>query len=143
MGWLVGKLMEAGEGSVLSPRVRKFKKVLCKMAKDLWRHRGELFAPNVKLRVGEKAVHRKLPRTTAQAEQEFRKLRRHGRRIRGITQVEEQVQRDRPAMMLIENLRNPKYMREIYGDLSSMAARFAQVKSFTPKEAKKLTKLQL
>ena len=58
------------------------------LARDLWVHRGELFAPNVKLKVGGKTVRRLLPRTTAMGEQEFRKLRRHGRRIRGMAQVE-------------------------------------------------------
>jgi hypothetical protein len=76
------------------------------------------------------------------AEQEFRKLRRHGRRIRGMAQVEGQVQREGPAMMLIENLRGPRYVREVYGSLAGMAARFARVKSATVREAKKITAFQ-
>ena len=139
--WLVDKLTKAGAGSSRSPTVRSFKAVLRALARDLWVHRGELLAPNVKLKVRGKAAHRLLPRTTAMAEQEFRKLRRHGRRIRGMAQVEGQVQREGPAMMLIENLHDPRYVREVYGSMAGMAERFARVKSATVMEAKRITGL--
>lgn len=139
--WLVDKLTKAGAGSSRSPTVRNLKTVLRTLARDLWVHRGELFAPNVKLKVGKRTVHHLLPRTTAMAEQEFRKLRRHGRRIRGMAQVEGQVQREGPAMMLIENLHDPRYVREVYGSMAGMAERFAQVKSTTVVEAKRITGL--
>lgn len=89
------------------------KTVLLTLARDLRVNRGELFAPNVRLKVGGKTVHRLLPRTTATAKQGFRKLRRHGRRIRGMAQVEGQVRLEGPAMMLIEYRRDLGYVREI------------------------------
>ena len=59
-----------------------------------------------------------LPRPTAKAEPEIRKLCRHGRRIRGSAQMEGHVQREGPAMMIVEDLRNPGYVREACGPLS-------------------------
>jgi hypothetical protein len=92
--------------------VRSLKAVLGTLARDLWVRPGELFAPNVKLKVGGKNVHPLLPRTTVMAEQEFLKLCRYGLRIRGMEQVKGQVRREGPAMMN-ENLRDLRYVREV------------------------------
>lgn len=140
--WLLRRLEAEAEGAMRSPRERKLRTVLRKVWRDLMVRRGELFAPNVEVMVEGKRVRRGLPRTTARAEQEFRKLRRHGRRIRGSAQVEGQVQREGPAMMMVENLRNPRYVREVYGSLARLGERFARVRNTTLREAKLLTGLQ-
>ena len=140
--WLLEKLEKEAVGPNHSPRERKLRATLRKVWRDLMIHRGELFTPNVEVMVEGRRVRRPLPRTTARAEQEFRKLRRHGRRIRGMAQVEGQVQREGPAMMLVENLHRAEYVRELYGSLSRLGERFAQVSERALTEAKSVTGLQ-
>jgi hypothetical protein len=112
-----------------------------KVAKDLRARREELFAPNVVVEVGGRRVVRPIPRTTAWAEGQFRKLRRHGRRIRGNSEVEALAQREGPGLLLMENLRDTKYVRLVYGTLARQGARFAHVKEETMVAARTLTGL--
>ena len=72
--------------------------------------RGERFSTNAEAheRLLEVEV---VTRTTALAEGEFRKLRKHGRRVKGVAEVEGPVQREGPGLLLTENLRDTKYVR--------------------------------
>jgi hypothetical protein len=112
-----------------------------KVAKDLRARREELFAPNVVIEVGGRRVVRPIPRTTAWAEGQFRKLRRHGRRIRGNSEVEALVQREGPGLLLMENLREAKYVCFVYGTLARQGTRFAKVGGEALVAAKTLTGL--
>ena len=114
---------------------------LQKMAADLNARREELFAPNVVVEVRGRRVVRPIPRTTAWAEGKFRKLRRHGRRIRGNAEVEALVQREGPGLLLMDNLHDAKYVRIVYGTLARQGERFAQVKEHALATAKTLTGL--
>jgi hypothetical protein len=86
-------------------------------------------------------VVRSIPRTTAWAEGQFRKLRRHGRRIRENSEVEALVQREGPGLLLMENLREAKYIRLVYRTLSRQGERFVHVKEETLVTARTLTGL--
>ncbi|MGI0055486.1 MAG: hypothetical protein ACREBZ_07225 [Thermoplasmata archaeon] len=120
---------------------RRLKKDLRKTAEDLEARREELFAPNVEVRVEGRRAVRPVPRTTAWAEGEFRKLRRHGRRIRGNAEVEALVQREGPGLLLMDNLRDAKYIRLVYGSLARQGARFAKVDPEAMAAAKSITGL--
>jgi hypothetical protein len=120
---------------------RSLRHDLAKVAKDLKARREELFAPNVVVKVNGHTVVRPVPRTTAWAEGKFRKLRRHGRRIRGNSEVEALVQREGPGLLLMENLRDPKYVRTVYGSLARQGTRFTHVKEGSLVTAKTLTGL--
>jgi predicted HTH domain antitoxin len=95
--------------------------------RDLKDWQEELFAPNVVVTVRGQKASRPVPRTTAWAEGQFRKLQRHGRRIKGNAEVESLVQREGPGLLLMGNLRNPKYVRFVYGALTRLGATFARV----------------
>ncbi|MGC8563238.1 MAG: hypothetical protein ACP5NO_08660, partial [Thermoplasmata archaeon] len=60
-------------------------------------------------------------------ESEFRKLRRHNRRIKGNSHVDGEVQAEGAAMLILENLKNKEYVRTVYGSLSELPKRFASV----------------
>ena len=119
-------------------RERSLQKALRKVAMKICEHRDELLAPNVSVVVdGERKV-RRLPRTNATVEMDFRSLRRHGRRIRGNADVEGQVQRDGPGMLIALNLLHQDYVRAVYGSLDRMAERFSHVSPATLSHAKRL-----
>lgn|GEM_PF-2497390 len=106
---------------------RALHKALGKVAEMITERRGNLFAPNVLVNVNGKAIVKKLPRTNAPEESEFRKARRHSRRINGNSDVERQFQRDGPGMLMVQNLKDREYVRLVYGSMGQMAARFARV----------------
>lgn len=106
---------------------RELRKALRKVAKTIMERRENLFAPNVMVNTNGKMMVKKLPRTNAPEEGEFRKARRHSRRIRGNSDVERQFQRDGPGMLMVQNLTDREYVRLVYGSLGQMAARFAKV----------------
>ena len=84
---------------------------------------------------------RPVPRSTALAEGEFRKLRRHGRRAKGAAEVEGPVQREGPGLLLLENLRDPAYIRLVYGSASRLAERLGRDGPVALQRAKLLTGL--
>ncbi len=135
LDWFVAKVEEVPGAE------RSLRHDLDKVAMDLRARREELFAPNVVVEVKGRRVVRPIPRTTAWAEGQFRKLRRHGRRIRGNSEVEALVQREGPGLLLMENLRDPKYVRLVYGALGRQGERFAQVEEEALATAKTLTGL--
>jgi hypothetical protein len=98
----------------------------------------ELFAPNVVVQTGDVPVVRPLPRTISGAETDFRYLRRHGRRITGNAHVDDQVQNEGPGMLLLENLRNSEYVREVYGSISNLPERFSTVSQKSLEDARKI-----
>ena len=115
---------------------RALRKALGKVAKMITERRGNLFAPNVLLNVNGKETVRKLPRTNTPEESEFRKVRRHSRRIRGNSDVERQFQRDGPGMFMVQNLTDRDYVRLVYGSMGQKATRFAKVAQESLKLAK-------
>jgi hypothetical protein len=135
LDWFVGKV----ERLPLSERA--LRNDLAKVVRDLKERREELFAPNVVVMARGRRAVRAVPRTTAWAEGKFRKLRRHGRRIKGNSEVEALVQREGPGLLLIENLRSPSYVRCVYGSLSRQGTRFARVTDQALVTAKTLTGL--
>ena len=137
LDWLLGKLREEEARKGGDRAERELRRALGRLREDLERRRGELLAPNVK--VGDRV--RPVPRTTALAEGEFRKLRRHGRRVRGCAEVEGPVQREGPGLLLLENLRDPTYVRLVYGSSSRLAERLGRVTPSALQQAKLLTGL--
>jgi hypothetical protein len=135
LDWFVGKAER------LPLLERALRNDLARVVKDLKERREELFAPNVVVMARGHRVVRAVPRTTAWAEGRFRKLRRHGRRIKGNSEVEALVQREGPGLLLIENLRSPRYVRWVYGALSRQGSRFATVTDQALATAKVLTGL--
>ena len=65
--------------------------------------------------------------TISSAETEFRRLRRHSRRITGKAHVDDQVQNDGPGMLFLDNLENGVYVREVYGSISNLPKHFLSV----------------
>lgn len=137
LDWLLGKLREQEAQRGGDHDERELRRALCRLREDLEERRTELLAPNVK--VGSRV--RPVPRTTALAEGEFRKLRRHGRRVKGCAEVEGPVQREGPGLLLLENLRDPAYVRLVYGSSHRLAERLGRVTPTTLQQAKLLTGL--
>ena len=137
LDWLLGKLRAEEEQKGGGHDERELRRALGRLREDLERRRGELLAPNVKVR----GRVRPVPRTTALAEGEFRKLRRHGRRVKGVAEVEGPVQREGPGLLLLENLRDPAYIRLVYGSASRLAERLGRVGPVALQQAKLLTGL--
>lgn len=68
-------------------------------------------------------------RATTRTEEAFRKLRRHGLRVRGCAEVEGAVQREGHGVFLLENLRHLTYARLVCDSVPPLAERLAK---FTP-----------
>ncbi|MBX8638120.1 MAG: hypothetical protein KIY11_07175, partial [Thermoplasmata archaeon] len=117
---------------------RELHRVLRSIDSDLIERREELLAPNVVVETENEPVVRPLPRTISSAETEFRQLRRHSRRITGNAHVDGQVQNDGPGMLLLDNLKNKAYVREVYGSLKEMPALFSAVSRDSLESAKKI-----
>ena len=77
-----------------------------------------------------------LHRTISSVETEFRRLRRHSRRIHGNTHVNDRIQNDVPGMLLPDNLKKGVYVREVYGSISNLPKRFSAVSLKSPEDAK-------
>ena len=127
LDWLLARIEEEAERKSRSPLVRELHRQLEKVAEKLRLHRDELFAPNVVVRVNGQRRVRRLHRGNGAAERQFRRLRRHGRRVTANRDVEGIVGREGPGMLLVANLENPRYVREVYGSLAHLGERFAQV----------------
>lgn len=139
LNWLLGKLSDFDENGGYGPHERQLRKDLRKVANAIEENMDSLFAPNIIVPVGKKHVVRLVPRTNAPVEGEYRTLRRHGRRIRGNNDVESQVQRDGPGMLMVENLTNKKYLSTIYGSPALMPERFSKVTKESLALAKTIT----
>jgi len=114
------------------------KKALGTVIQMVKKRRDELFVPNAWVTVDGKTQLRKLPRTNNCLEQDFRRIRRHARRIRGDMDVERSVQRDGVGMAIVENLSIDTYVRSMYGSLELMAERFAMVSDDALENARSL-----
>lgn len=106
---------------------RSLKQILRGISKLLADRREELFVPNVIVEINGKQQVRRLPRTNNALEQDFRKMRRHARRIRGDGDVERTVQKDGVGYAIVANLEIEEYVRCVYGGLDQMVGRFAKV----------------
>lgn len=138
LDWLLEKIEEETGRKSYSPLVRELHRALERVAEKLRAHREELFAPNVRVRVGRRWRVRSLHRSNGAAERKFRRLRRHGRRITANRDVEGIVKREGPGMLLVANLQDSHYVREVYGSLAHLGERFAQVGPEAFREAKTL-----
>ncbi|HKZ27888.1 MAG TPA: transposase [Rubrobacteraceae bacterium] len=138
LDWVRRKIEEFDENGGVGYHDREFRKALRKVGAYIDKHHDSLFAPNVEVRAGGSKMVKRLPRTNAPVEMEFRRLRRHGRRIRGNADVEPQVQRDGAGMLVAENLKDPEYVRLVYGSSSRIAKRFAGVPLAAIRQAKSL-----
>ena len=121
LDWLhsmIGKELDIGGGA----KRREFHRVLRSIDGDLMERRDELLAPNVIVQSECGRVIRPLPRTISSNETEFRRLRRHSRRITGNAHVDDQFQNDGPGMLLLDNLKNGVYVRTVYGSPSGMSS---------------------
>ena len=136
LDWLEGKIqVEVGEKS-RSPVTWEFHRLLRGVAKKLREHREELFAPNVVVRGNGKRGVRRIHRSNGAAERKFHGLRHTCRRITGDAGREGQVQREGAGMLMAGNLKDPGYVRAVYGSLSHLGERFAQVGEAALAEAK-------
>lgn len=112
-----------------------------KVAMDLRSRREGAFVPNVIAEVNGRRVVRTIPRMKAWAEGQFLRLRRHGRRIRGNSEVEALVQREGPGLLLMENLHDAEYVHLIYRARARQGERFVQFKEGTLAAARTFTGL--
>ncbi len=85
-----------------------------------------------------KSVVKPVTRTISSEESEFRKLRRHDRRIKGNSHVDSEVQEEGAAMLILENLKNKEYVKAVYGSLSKLPERFAMVSKDSLRMAEEL-----
>ena len=134
---LLGRLCTEEERKGGDHDTRELQRALGRLGEDLERRRGELLAPNVM--VGDRV--RPVPRTTAPAKREFRKLRWPGRRVKGVAGMEGAVQREVTAPLLLESLRDRAYIRLVYGSASHLAERLGRVGPIALQQAKLLTGL--
>jgi len=134
LDWLhsmIQKELENGRGGK-----REFHKILRSIDSDLVERRDELLAPNVIVNTEKGPVVRPLPRTISAAETEFRRLRRHGKRITGNSHVDTQVQNEGAGMLLVENLKNNAYVSTVYGSLPALSSRFSTTTEDALRQAK-------
>jgi hypothetical protein len=91
-------------------------------------NRERLLAPNVEVQnpKGKRVI--KLERTNNGVEQDFRFIRRHGRRLRGNKDVEELIQKEGVGLLLLLNMEIEEYVKMVYGSWDVMGKRFAKVK---------------
>jgi hypothetical protein len=108
------------------------------IAEKLRAHREELFAPNIRVKMGGRWRTRLLHRSNGSAERKFLGLRHTCRRITGDGGREGQVQRERPGMLIAGNLMDSRYVRVVYGSLPHLGERFAMVSPAAMAEAKSL-----
>ena len=125
--WLHRTIEEETGRKSRPPLVRELHRQLDRVAEKLRLHREELFAPNVVVRLNGRRRVRRLHRSNGAAERQFRRLRRHGRRITANRDVEGIMAREEPGMLLIANLQDPRYVREVYGSLAHLGEQFAKV----------------
>lgn len=134
--WLDGKIAEEVGKKSRSPRIREFHRQLVKIGEKLRAHQDELFAPNVRVKVNGKWRVRRIHRSNGAAERKFHRLRGHGRSIAATKDVEDLVQREGAGALVAENLRDPHYVRVVYGTHSRVAKRFATVSGEALAEAR-------
>lgn len=106
---------------------RSLKKVLGGISDLITERRNELFVPNVTVEVNGVRRIIRLQRTNNTVEREFRQLRRHGRRIRGDSDVERLVQKEGVGFAVVRNLEIKQYVNAVFGDLNRLGTRFAEV----------------
>lgn len=91
-------------------------------------NRERLLAPNVEVQTpkGKRVI--KLERTNNGVEQDFRSIRRHGRRLKGNKDVEELIQKEGVGLLLLLNMEIEEYVKMVYGSWDVIGKRFAEVK---------------
>lgn len=140
---MIDKLLARIDRFIIKSRFEKdrgFKKVLRGISELIKERREELFVPNITVNVNGKQKIRKLPRTNNSAEQDFRSFRRHGRRIRGDSDVERSIQRDGVGLAIMKNFEIRSYVQTVYGSMENMVSRFAEVTPESLEKAKRLFK---
>jgi hypothetical protein len=97
-----------------------------------------LLAPNVEVQTpkGERVI--RLERTNNGVEQDFRSIRRHGRRLKGNKDVEGLVQKEGVGLLLLLNMEIEGYVKTVYGSWDKMGKRFAEVKKESLAAAEKI-----
>ncbi len=97
-----------------------------------------LLAPNVEVQTpkGKRVI--KLERTNNGVEQDFRSIRRHGRRLKGNKDVEDLVQKEGAGLLLLLNMEVDEYVKTLYGSCDTMEKRFAEVKKESLAAAEKI-----
>ena len=138
LDWLLTRVEKEREMKSRSPLVRELHRQLDRVAEKLRLHRDEMFAPNVVVKVKGRRRVRRLHRSNGAAERQFRRLRRHGRRITANRDVEGIVGREGPGMLLVANLQDSRYVREVYRSLVHLGERFARVSPEALAQAKTL-----
>ena len=140
---MIDKLLARIDRFIIKDRFKKdryFKKVLRGISELIKERREELFVPNITVSVNGKQKIRKLPRTNNSAERDFRSYRRHGRRIRGDSDVERSIQRDGVGLAIMKNFEIKSYVQTVYGCMENMVSRFAEVTPESLEKAKRLFK---
>jgi hypothetical protein len=134
LDWLIS-IIDRGSHSSGEKELRR---TLLSVKRDLTERRDELFAPNALVTVKGKSVVKPVTRTISSEESEFRKLRRHDRRIKGNSHVDSEVQEEGAAMLILENLKNKEYVKAVYGSISKLPERFAMVSKDSLRMAEEL-----
>ncbi len=90
-------------------------------------YKDNLLVPNIQIDTdhGKKIVV--LERTNNSVEMDFRRCRRHVRRLQGNSDVEEVIQREGVGLSLLLNMNSPNYMQIVYGSWDCMGKRFSMV----------------
>ena len=101
-------------------------------------NRERLLAPNVEVQTpkGKRVI--KLERTNNGVEQDFRAIRRHGRRLKGNKDVEDLVQKEGVGLLLLLNMEVDEYVKTVYGSWDTMGKRFAEVKKESLADVEKI-----
>jgi hypothetical protein len=91
------------------------------------KYKENLLAPNVQIETahGKKII--KVERTNNGVEQDFRRCRRHARRLRGDKNVESIIQREGVGLLLLQNMDIPEYVETVFGSWELMGERFGRV----------------
>lgn len=97
-----------------------------------------LLAPTVEVQTpkGKRVI--RLERTNNGVEQDFRSIRRHGRRLKGNKDVEGLVQKEGVGLLLLLNMGIDEYVKTVYGSWDKMGKRFAEVKKESLAAAEKI-----
>ncbi|MCK4733048.1 MAG: hypothetical protein KAT65_11380, partial [Methanophagales archaeon] len=71
-------------------------------------------------------------------EQDFRSIRRHGRRLKGNKDVEDLVQKEGVGLLLLLNMEVDGYVKTVYGSWDVRGKMFAEVKKESLAAAEKI-----
>lgn len=107
-----------------------------KMIEDRFiKYEKNLLVPNIRIDTEDGGKVVELERTNNGIEKDFRRCRRHIRRLQGNSDVEEVIRREGVGLSLFLNMDVPEYVQMLYGSWEGIGKRFSEVNEESLKRA--------